>query len=309
MNQYVIETKDLSKKFKNVDAVEQLSLNVPRGSIFAYLGPNGAGKTTTIKMLMNLIAPTSGSASVLGVKAKQLGSNEWRRIGYVSENQDLPKWMTTEQFLAYCEPMYPNWDKAFCRKMIADFNLPLKQKIKTLSRGMAMKVALLSSMAYRPELLVLDEPFTGLDPLVRDEFIQGLLDISKQEEWSIFVSSHDIHEVERLADWVGIIDKGILQLVEPIETLQGRFCKIDIILDSPKPLEPPAESDGWPKEWVQPGQNGRVFSFFYADYKEGESETLFKTYFPGCKFIDTQGLSLREIFIAMARNNRDSNSK
>ena len=225
-----IETKDLTKRFGKNTAVQSLNLTVPTGSIFAFLGPNGAGKTTTIKTLMNIMKPTQGSSTVLGVDSKRLGPKEFAQIGYVSENQEMPDWMTIKQFLNYCKNMYSTWDDKFCNDLTDQFNLPLDQQLKSISRGMKMKAALISSLAYRPKLLIFDEPFSGLDPLVRDEFITGMLDITEDENWTIFISSHDIDEVERLADWVGIIDKGVLKVVEKTEDLQNRFRRVELTL-------------------------------------------------------------------------------
>src|ERR1022692_2662201 len=219
----IIESHQLSRKYGRSDALHGLDLAVPAGSIFAFIGPNGAGKTTTIKVLMNLLEPTGGTARVLGVDSRKLTPRERRQIGYVSENQKLPDWMTVDQLMRYCRPFYPTWDRGLEKKLLRQFELPLDRKLSHLSRGMLMKAALLASLAYRPKLLVLDEPFSGLDPLVRDEFIKGALEVSQQEEWTIFISSHDINEVEQLADWVGIIDTGRLNLAEPIADLQGRF--------------------------------------------------------------------------------------
>ncbi len=198
----VITTQNLTRRYGEVAAVSGLTLTVPEGSIYAFLGANGAGKTTTIKTLMNILTPSSGSARVLGVNSTLLGPKEFAQIGYVSENQRLPEWMTVEQLINFCRPMYPTWDPAFCTKLLEEFDLPLDRKLKHLSRGMKMKAALLTSLAYRPRLLVLDEPFSGLDPLVRDEVIRGMLELTEQENWTVLISSHDIDEVERLADWV-----------------------------------------------------------------------------------------------------------
>lgn len=223
----IIETTNLSKSFGKKVAVDGLNLVVPDGAVFAFLGPNGSGKTTTIKMLMNIIRPTVGESSVFGIKSMQLGSKEFAQIGYVSENQEIPEWMTVRRLLSYCKPFYPTWDDAFCEKLLKDFQLPLDQPLKSLSRGMKMKATLVSSLAYRPRLLILDEPFSGLDVLVRDEFIRGVLELSEQEHWTVLVSSHDIDEVERLADWVGILRDGELQLSEPVASLQARFRKVE----------------------------------------------------------------------------------
>ena len=208
----IIETHGLSRRYGRSEALHGLDLSVPSGSVFAFIGPNGAGKTTTIKVLMNLLEPSGGEARVLGVNSKKLSPKEREQIGYVSENQKLPGWMTVRQLMDYCRPFYPTWDKDLEKKLLRQFELPADRKIRHLSRGMMMKTALLSSLAYRPKLLVLDEPFSGLDPLVRDEFVAGLLAATQQGERTIFISSHDINEVEQLADWVGIIDAGRMNL-------------------------------------------------------------------------------------------------
>ena len=228
----IIETTRLTRRFGATEAVHELTLAVPAGSVFALLGPNGAGKTTTLKLLMNLIEPTTGSARVLGIDSRKLGERELAQIGYVSESQQLPLWMTVRQLLDYCRPFYPTWDRALEARLLAQFALPEKRKLAQLSRGMLMKAALLSSLAYRPRLLVLDEPFSGLDPVVRDEFIRGVLEVSALGEWTVLVSSHDIDEVERLADHVAMLDAGRLRLSERTEELQARFRRVEVSVDA-----------------------------------------------------------------------------
>jgi ABC-2 type transport system ATP-binding protein len=218
-----IETVDLARRFGRLEAVEALTLRVPVGSIFALIGPNGAGKTTTIKLLMNLVRPTRGQAFVLGTDSRRLSPQDFARIGYVSENQRLPDWMTPEQLLDYVRPFYPTWDEALCRKLQTDLGLAARTPLRSLSRGTRMKAALLASLAYRPELVVLDEPFIGLDPLVRDELIRALLELPRDRPWTVFVSSHDIEEVERLADWIAFIDRRRLIFAEPVSSLLSRF--------------------------------------------------------------------------------------
>ena len=293
---YAVETKDLCRRFGKTMAVKDLELQVPEGSIFAFLGPNGAGKTTTIKMLMNIIPATRGQSKVLGVPSSQLGPKDFEQIGYVSENQEMPEWMTVGSFLKYCQRMYAGWDDDFCRTLLDQFNLTPGQRIKSLSRGMKMKVSLISSLAYRPKLLIFDEPFSGLDPLVRDEFISGVLDIVENKQWTIFISSHDIDEVERLADWVGIIDRGGLKLVEETESLQSRFRRVELTLEQ--------EPEGQPRtgdDWFLYKQQGRTVHFFDAQYVKEESENKYREVFPGCTNIAVFEMSLKEIFIVYAR--------
>ncbi len=298
---YAIETTNLSKKFGKDLAVQGLDLKVPEGSIFAYLGPNGAGKTTTIKMIMNIISATHGEAKVLGVHSSKLGPKEFEQIGYVSENQEMPEWMSVGQFLKYCKKMYSHWDDQFCADLVKQFDLSLNQKIKSLSRGMKMKAALISSLAYRPKLLIFDEPFSGLDPLVRDEFISGVLEITGNEKWTIFVSSHDIDEVERLADWVGIIDKGQLKLVEETENLQRRLRRVEVSLSEPTDVQ-----SSIPEEWLLFKQQGRTIHFYESSYKKDESERRYREVFANTLSVDVFEMSLKEIFIVYAKKHKIS---
>ena len=291
----IIETKNLTRRFGSTEAVHGLDLAVPTGSVFALLGPNGAGKTTTIKMLMNLLPPTAGGAKVLGVDSRKLGERELAQIGYVSENQQLPLWMTVRQFFDYCRPFYPTWDLALEKSLLAQFSLPPERKLKHLSRGMLMKAALLSSLAYRPKLLVLDEPFSGLDPLVRDEFIRGVLEVSALGEWTVFVSSHDIDEVERLADYVAVIDAGQLRLCEPTEVLQGRFRRVEVT-GAPDGAEP---GQGW-LEWERAGA---LTKFVATNYAGESTEDGWRLRF-GDATITAQPMTLREIFLTLARSGR-----
>jgi ABC-2 type transport system ATP-binding protein len=291
----IIETKNLTRRFRKTEAVNDLNLFVEEGSIFAFLGPNGAGKTTTIKTIMNLLEPSSGTATILGVDSKKLSPKEFSQIGYVSENQELPEWMTVQQFINFCKPLYSTWDDSFCNHLLKQFQLPIDQKLKNLSRGNKMKASLLSSLAYRPRLLVLDEPFTGLDPLVRDEFISGILELTQQEKWTIFISSHDIDEVERLADWVGILDCGRLKLSESTNSLQNRFRQISARLSEPYNKTSPIS-------WLGIETSDQAIRFVETNFKTEEiiREQL------GSAEISVTPMSLREIFLALARTYRIS---
>ena len=291
----IIETKNLTRRFERAEAVQGLNLAVPAGSVFALLGPNGAGKTTTIKMLVNLLRPTAGEAQVLGVDSRKLGERELAQLGYVSENQQLPLWMTVRQFLDYCRPFYPTWDRDLEKTLLTQFALPEARKLAHLSRGMLMKAALLSSLAYRPKLLVLDEPFSGLDPLVRDEFIKGVLEVSALGEWTVLVSSHDIDEVERLADHVAVIEAGRLRLSEPTEALQGRFRRVEVT-NAPVAAEP---GSGW-LEWER---TGALTRFVETGYAGEATEDGWRLRF-GDAAITAQPMTLREIFLTLTRSSQ-----
>ena len=292
----VIETRGLTRRFRKTVAVKDLSLEVPDGSIFALLGPNGAGKTTLIKMVMNMVRPSSGKATILGTDSLRLGPPQLERIGYVSENQELPEWMTVQQLIDYCRPFYPAWDDDLCRRLIHQFNLPRARQLKTFSRGMKVKAALLSSLSYRPELMILDEPFTGLDALVRDELIGGLLEVTDQKKRTIFIASHDIDEVERLADWVGVIHKGEMQMSEPAASLRARFRQCEVTLEQGQELP-----EKLPETWLLTERAGQVFRFVDSGFRNGAGAESIQEIFPEIKGLTVSPMSLKEIFLALAR--------
>jgi ABC-2 type transport system ATP-binding protein len=292
---FAIETRDLTRRFGRTEAVKQLSLQVPAGSVFALLGPNGAGKTTTLKLLMNLLRPNGGTATVLGTDTRHLGPQQLQRIGYVSENQRLPDWMTPRELFAYCRPFYPSWDDTLQRRLESDLALAPDARLRTLSRGSRMKAALLASLAYRPDLVILDEPFTGLDPVVRDELIRGLLDVSADRPSTILVSSHDIDEVERLADWVGFMSEGRFQFAEPVAALLSRFRLIEAVASGDMPPVMPTDP-----RWLPHGSAGRTLCFVDMHHDEPDAAARIAAQFPGCG-IDTFPLPLREIFLILAR--------
>jgi ABC-2 type transport system ATP-binding protein len=304
----VIVTDRVSRRFGRIEAVRDLSLTVPAGSICGFIGANGAGKTTTLKLLMNLIRPSSGRAMVLGVDSRTLGPRHLARIGYVSENQELPHEMTVRALLAYVRPVYPTWDDALCERLRRLLDLPLDQRLRTLSRGMRMKAALVASLAYRPRLLVMDEPFSGLDPVMRDDLVQGILELAGDgERWSAIISSHDLFEIERLIDHVAFLQEGRLAFAEPIAALQARFRQIDVIastdgdgvsLASSLPPQRPA-----PPDWLAVQVSDRALRFVHSQYVLGETERDLAARFPGAQ-IQAGPLSLRDTFVALARQRR-----
>jgi ABC-2 type transport system ATP-binding protein len=294
----LIETQGLTRAFGRAEAVRDLDLAVPAGSVTALLGPNGAGKSTTIRLLLNLLAPTRGHARVLGADSRRLGPSEFARIGHVSEAQELPLWMTVRGFLDFCRPLYPRWDRDLERTLLARLDLPTDRRLRDLSRGMRMKAALLSSLAYRPELLVLDEPFAGLDPLVREEFVRGILEVSGLGDWTVFISSHDIEEVERFCDRVVLLDAGRKRVDESTEALQARFRRLELTLAPGDDAARPA-----PADWLEREHSGRLLRFVTADYRADETERACAALHPGAE-IATRPLALREIFLVLARAHR-----
>jgi ABC-2 type transport system ATP-binding protein len=204
----VIETHELTKRYGHFGAVRGLNLSMPQGSVFALIGASGAGKTTTIKVLLNIIAPTSGRATVLGTDTRNIGPAVLAQVGYVSESQGLPARLHVAQFFDYLRPCYATWDRGLEQELRTQLRLPPGRRIGALSHGMRLKLALACALSYRPKLLILDEPFSGLDALTRDEMIAEFL--REPRETSILISSHELDEVERLASHVAFLDEGRL---------------------------------------------------------------------------------------------------
>jgi ABC-2 type transport system ATP-binding protein len=294
-----IQTRQLSKKFGRVAALTDLDLDVPEGAIYALVGPNGAGKTTAIKILMNIFPATRGHAAVLGADSAGLAGKAFRSIGYVSENQKLPDWMRVDAFFAYLRPFYPAWDRDLESEMIKRFQLPPERKLGKLSRGMRMKAALASSLAYRPKLIVLDEPFGGLDPLVRDELIEAL--VERAPETTIFVSSHDLAEIENLASHVGYLEQGRLRFSEEMSALTQRFREVELTFDrhstSPERL---------PETWIQMSISPNVVRFIETRFDQERTIAEIRELFGDVRDVTFTPMSLRSIFLAMAKTERDS---
>ena len=297
-----IETQSLTKRFGKKIALNELNLAIEPGTILGLLGPNGAGKTTALRILTDILRPSSGEARVFGVPTSQMGRREFERLGYVSENQKLPGWMTVRDLLNYLRPLYPTWDEPFCQHLIKTFDLPTNQKIRTLSRGMKMKAALISSLAYRPELLILDEPFSGLDPVVRHDLIEGLIEFTTAEKWTVLLASHDIDEVERLSDRIAIIDYGKLILHEDLDQLRTRFRQFNITSD----LNGSAWPGDAPATWMQPRSSGRTLEFVDSQFNPDSGEADIQKRFSAASSIDSRSMSLEEIYLAIARQARAS---
>ena len=297
MNKPAIWAENLGKNFSSVEALRGLNFSVPAGSIYGLLGPNGAGKTTTIKILMNLLTPSAGQAEVLGRWTEKLRWSDFQRIGYVSENQVMPDDMKVGELLAYLAPYYPTWDAALCQDLLQQLELPTDRRLKNLSRGMKMKASLLASLAFRPELIVLDEPFSGLDPVVREDFSRGLLSSISESEWTVFLSSHDVEEVERLCDWVGIMTPGRLVISEPMDQLLRRFQRIDISL----PAEATANID-WEADIVRSEKSGTNLSLVHQRFAGDETLAAVRAKIPPGSTVENFALTLREIYLVLVRN-------
>jgi ABC-2 type transport system ATP-binding protein len=232
-----IDTRDLRKTYAQVEALRGLTLQVPRGSIFGFLGRNGAGKTTTIKMLLGVVHPTSGEARVFDLPADAAESSVAirRRTGFVSEDKELYDFMTVGEIIRFTAGFYPKWRRDLEQQYLKLFELPLEQKIKTLSRGTRTKLALLLALSRGAELLILDEPTSGLDPAVSEEVLQALITHVASEEMTVFFSSHQIAEVDQVADRVAIMDHGRLVVTGALDDLRESYRRVQLVFDQDAP--------------------------------------------------------------------------
>jgi ABC-2 type transport system ATP-binding protein len=285
-----------------VDALRELTLEVPEGSVFALVGPNGAGKTTAIKTLLNIHPPTSGRADVLGVDSRSLGARQFERIGYVSENQRMPDWMKVGYFLSYCREFYPEWRDADAAELVRLFELPLDRQLRHLSRGMRVKAALASSLAYRPKLIVLDEPFSGLDVLVREQLIESVLD--RTPEATVFLSSHDLTEIESFASHIAYLSEGRLVFAEEMAALSNRFREIEVTLGEPAEL--PLDL---PETWLNPEQSGVVLGFIDSLFESQRHRADMQRFFPGARGVTAHVMPLRAIILAVSRSGQPKGAR
>jgi ABC-2 type transport system ATP-binding protein len=224
--QPVIEMRGIEKAFGRKPVLQGLDLSVPAGQTFAFLGRNGAGKTTTIRMLLGLLKPDAGHVRVLGLDPSMDPLAIRRRVGYVAEDQTMFGWMRMGQLLSFVAPFYPTWDVAWAKQLSDRFELPLKTRVKHLSKGQGVRVALLLALAHRPKLVIFDDPTLGLDPIMRKEFLRELVTHLQGEHVSVFFSSHLLYEIEPVADSVVILDHGRVLRQAATEDLRAQVKRL-----------------------------------------------------------------------------------
>ena len=218
-----IETAGLTKKYGNVSAVYDLNIKVPAGSAYGFLGRNGAGKTTTIKMLLGLARPTSGSVRVFGLDSQQSRVAVLERTAFVGEHKNLYEKLTPAELVRFTRSFYPKWNNAKVERCARQLEIPMSQRFAKLSKATRAKVWLLLALAQNADLMVLDEPTSGLDPVVKDEFVKLLVEEHTAEGRTVFFSSHDLSEIEQVADRVGIVSGGSLLLDASLEDIREHF--------------------------------------------------------------------------------------
>lgn len=303
MSEPLIETEGLGHRFFRQTVLDGIDLTVPAGSVCGLVGPNGAGKSTLLRILVRLLRPTRGRARVLGTDVARLGPRQLDRIGYVAAEQELPEWMTGDRLLRYLRPLYSTWDERFCRQLVRRFAVPLDRPIASLSRGERMRIALVAGIAFRPRLLILDEPFAGLDAMAQDDMVAGALEAANGEGWGVVVASHDLDLVERLADRVmvlragrGVLDGAVDDLLTRYRRL--RFRRLESGLGEDAPDADSASDDG-PDSWLHVERHG---DFLDVIDRRFDAEAVSRWADRHAVALETaHPMSLREIFTAVSR--------
>lgn len=233
-------TESLSKRFGKMLAVDSVNLRIPRGCTYGLIGLNGAGKSTVIRMLMGLLPPTSGRVLMRGLDPQMDPVEAKLSVGYVPDRPMVYPWMRIDEAMWFCKALQPKWNDAYAGELVKRLRLDVTKRIGKFSKGTAAKVSLLLALAHDPEVLILDEPTDGLDPVARDDFLEGVLASVCEHERTVLMSSHALSDVQRMADWIGLMHDGKLMIQCPTEELVRTTKRIKIVLpDGAAPSTPP----------------------------------------------------------------------
>ena len=297
MNDMAIWTENLVKTYPGVRAVDGLSLNVPRGVAYGFLGRNGAGKTSTIRILLGLARPTEGRATVLGFSVGREQVAILERTAFVSESKTLYGNLTPRELVRFTRGFYPNWSDQAVTKYSRLFEIPMDRPFSKLSQGNRTKVYLLLALSQRADLLVLDEPGMGLDPVVVDEFLRVLVEDVIGEGRTVFISSHQLADVEQLADWVGLIDHGRLLLEARLDDIKSQFRWVTVTGNALPPTKSP--------EVLLVATDGDFCKYLVKKDADAFAAELSRQ---GATVVEVSPLGLREIFLALVRKEESCTS-
>lgn len=290
-----IETRGLTKYYGNKAVVKALDLKVPTGCVYGFLGRNGAGKSTTIKLLTGMVHPDHGTAEVLGQAVSTLPNETRARIAYIAEGHPLYGWMTINELERFCRPFYPRWNRSLFDRIIEHFELSRTQKVRRFSNGQRAQVSLALALAPDPELLILDDPTLGLDTVVRRDFLESMIQIIQREGRTILFSSHNLGDVERVADRIGVMVDGVLRVDCPADHFKSMVKVVIVEFASTPPSV--AELPGIVTGLV----NGRRWELVFVGYGPQQQELLERLQ---PLSIDVVELNLEDAFIAYTRGRR-----
>lgn len=290
----MIHVENLTHRYGKTLAVDGLCLDVAPGEVLGLLGHNGAGKTTTILALLGLVKPQSGSTSVFGLDSRLQGVEIRRRTGYVPENLRSYDWMSVKETLWFVSQFHPTWDEELASQLVQRLELPLEKKMRELSRGTRSKVALACATSFRPEALILDDPTSGLDALVRREFLEHVIEVAAEGGRAVLFSSHVLDEVERLADRVAIVVAGRKILDRRVDDLKRSLRRVTLQFEGDAPSD--ALRDG-----ISVSREGRTVSGV-VDIDGGWSEETRACLATGAVSIEDSPLSLEDAFVEIVKS-------
>jgi len=289
MTELVVEVNNLSRSFGKTKALDCVNFQASRGKVYGLVGANGAGKTTLIKHLLGLLRAKSGTVRIFGEDPVKKPESVLKHIGYLSEDRDIPDWMSIAELMRYTSAYHSDWDQGYAAELLNTFSLDTSKKIKTLSRGMRAQVALISAVAHRPDLLILDEPSSGLDAVVRKDILNAVVRTISEEGRTVIFSSHLLEEVERLSDHVTMIHQGRVTLDCSLETINDNhhFSSIRFVEQqlSPPKLENVVAISG----------EGRFWSAIHQGSTESFRSTLQKL---DAEIVESRHATLEEVFVS-----------
>lgn len=290
-----IETKDLHFSIGKSFQIRELAMHVPRGAVYGFLGPNGAGKTTTIRLLLGLLKPAAGSMSVLGLPMPEAYVQVLAKTGYVPERPHVYPSLTVQEAIRLHSAFYPTWNAAWAEDLRRQFDLDGEQRVGVLSKGESGKLLMLLALAQSPELLVLDEPTDGLDPVVRRDILGAVLEYVTDQKATVLISSHLVHELERICDWVGLMDAGRLVAELPMQEFKNGLKRLrvatapEVLASAPFTVLSRERGNGVVEQWLVRGWMPSMQTYLEST---------------GASLREVVDLDLEEGFVEMLRSSR-----
>ncbi len=300
MNEPAIKIEGLHFSYGRKKVLRGVDLEVPVGSIFGFLGRNGSGKTTTIKILLGLFKPDVGVCKIGGLDSQKDTMAVRRSVGYMAEDQQMFGWMKVTQIIKWVGSFYPGWDEKFARELVDLLELPRDTRVKNLSKGQNSRLALLLALGHRPKIVILDDPTLGLDPIARKDFLRYVIGLLQSNGVTVFFSSHLLYEIEPVADYVAILEDGVIVKAGKTDELRQTVKKL--LLRGTGDIE-----FGGVGGILDVAKMGERIAVTIEDYSEAKREAIEKK--SGCAAVDEMALNLDEIFEAFVIGNRGQKVK
>jgi ABC-2 type transport system ATP-binding protein len=295
MGQTIFEVIDLSRSFGSKRVLDRVSLRATAGQVYGLVGANGAGKTTLIRHLLGLLRAHAGSVRVFGLDPVRDPVGVLSRVGYLSEERELPEWMRVDELMAYTHAFHPTWDASYARELLESFGLDPAKKVKALSKGMRAQAGLIAAVAHRPQLLILDEPSSGLDVVVRRDVLDAIVRTVADDGRTVLFSSHLLEEVERMSDHVTMLDGGRVTLSGALDDVRRGYRRSRVrfseLFDRPPVIDGALTMEG----------GGRTWSVVHGGSLEPFQHAVLAL---GGEVVESRDATLEEIFLARTGRNR-----